>query len=573
MKPEPPRTRKEEYAAASILSAFERRPVTYSAVLLFCWVILLYWQAFTAPFVYDDLSIIQKNSTITSLRSALTYFRAAVPYSTDFPGPAGFYYRPLIWLSFALDRGLWGLFAPGYHLTNILLHWLNGWLGFLLLRRLSVPLLPALGTCLIWLALPVNSEVVAWTSARSHCLVFSFVLLALLSCCWYVQTRRAAALAGYFICALSALLTHELGLVLLPFSAIVLTVLNGWRTRTFVPVLSLALAANVLYAVMRHQAGGTSPATFRSVWPVGLSYLKYLGWLLLPLRMSIERSTDTPPPTFSFASILALVLLSGAIAAAIVLRKKAPDTVSGLAWALLALLPVSGLAFLYQGMAERYDYMASGGLVFAAVSLHAHAARHRPLQNAIAVCLVAWTLCGAVRLYSRLGDWSTETKLYQSSLEATPRSWILLLNLGNAYLQRGDLAHAVSTYEQALRVKPDASKAIANLGAALEMGGDFAGAEQQFRRALALDPNQPDIYSDLGTVVYEQGRMNEAATLFRKAISLNPRDATSYFNLGVLYAHAGHAEIAARMYEQALQINPEYPDAVRALRLLRNNSQ
>src|SRR5688572_18309838 len=34
----------------------------------------------------------------------------------------GIYYRPLVMLSFALDRAVWGDLAAGFHLTNLLLH-------------------------------------------------------------------------------------------------------------------------------------------------------------------------------------------------------------------------------------------------------------------------------------------------------------------------------------------------------------------------------------------------------------------------------------------------------------------
>ena len=571
MKPKqtPP---KAVYDRASIFSTFQNHSNAYSAILLLCWVFFLYWRVFAAPFVYDDLSTIQTNSTITTFHSALSYFRTAVPFGADFLGPGGSYYRPLTWLSFALDRALWGLWAPGYHLTNLLLHWMNGWLGYLLLRRVSVPVPAALGTCLIWLALPVNSEVVSWASARSHLMAFLFVLLALLSACGYVQTRRAAALVCYFCCALLGLLCHELAVLLLPFTAIVITPLKGWLSRAFIPLFSAAALADAIYGVVRRSAGGTSPATLRSLWPVGFSFFKYVGWLVMPIRMSIERSTDTPPAGFSIAAGAALLFLIALLAGAVLLRNKAPEILGGIAWTFAALLPVSGLIFLYQGIAERYDYMASCGLVFAAVSVPAHI-RDRRAKTVIVCCLIAWMFASTARLYARLGDWTEEAKLYLSSLEATPRSWILLLNLGNAYLQRGDLPAAIRTYQQSLEVKPDATKAVINLGAALEMQGNLTSAEEQFRRAIALDPKRADAYADLATVLYQEGRIHESAALFRKAIELNPRDATSYFNLGILYAHAGLPEIAKEMYGRALAINPGYADAKRALGQLRENGK
>lgn len=553
----------------TVSQRLERHPTLSFGILSACWVLLLYWRAFQCPFVYDDLSIVQKNSTILTLHSALRYFGTAVPFSTDFLGPGGAYYRPLTWMSFALDHAFWGLWTPGYHLTNLVLHWLNGFLGFLLLRGLGAAVLPTIATCLIWLALPVNSEVVAWASARSHCLVLLFLLLALLACCRYAQTKRVGGLAGYAVAGFCALLSHELGVLLLPLTGLVLFILRSWNRRIAGPLAVVACSALAIYEAARHLAGGNaSSPSLGSIWPVGLSYLKYLGWILFPLRMSIERSTDTPSAAFSAAAVAALLAIAGLAVAGFLLRKRAPAVSAGLAWALLALAPVSGLVFLYQGVAERYDYIASAGVVFAAVSI-GHYFRTRFSRQAFLAVLVLWTVAGTARLYARLGDWSSEERLYQSSLAATPRSWILLLNLGNAYLQNGDLGQAVQSYEQALKVNARSGKAMVNLGAALEMQGKLPAAEEQFRHALAIDPNRADTYSDLATVLYAEGRIHEAAALFRKAIELNPRDATSYLNLGLLYARSGLTGVAAQLYEQALQINPEYVDAQRALAALR----
>ena len=46
------------------------------------------------------------------------------------------HYHPLTWASFGLDYVLWGMDPLGYHLTNLVLHALNGVLVYVLLLRL-----------------------------------------------------------------------------------------------------------------------------------------------------------------------------------------------------------------------------------------------------------------------------------------------------------------------------------------------------------------------------------------------------------------------------------------------------
>ncbi len=53
----------------------------------------------------------------------------------------------------------------------------------------------------------------------------------------------------------------------------------------------------------------------------------------------------------------------------------------------IALLPFCGIVFLYQGMAERYDYLASEGLAFAVMAAALCVPRQR--MRAVVVSVVA----------------------------------------------------------------------------------------------------------------------------------------------------------------------------------------
>src|SRR4051794_39416151 len=96
-------------------------------------------------------------------------------------------YRPLTTLSFALNYHVVkgsrdGLPDPlPYHLTNMLLHWLNAWLVYGLLarhlRRYGRPL--AMLGAAIYAVHPLNTEVVANVAGRADLLVTFFILSAL----------------------------------------------------------------------------------------------------------------------------------------------------------------------------------------------------------------------------------------------------------------------------------------------------------------------------------------------------------------------------------------------------------
>jgi protein O-mannosyl-transferase len=151
----------------SELEAFAHHSGLWFAIVSACWVALLYRHVIGAGFVYDDVAQIQDNPALTSWHSVREYARHAVPFNNEFRGIGGSFYRPLFWFSLSLDRALWGLNATGFHLTNLLLHWANGLLAFLLLKRSHVSILLSGAVCIIWLGLPINTEVVAWISGRS----------------------------------------------------------------------------------------------------------------------------------------------------------------------------------------------------------------------------------------------------------------------------------------------------------------------------------------------------------------------------------------------------------------------
>jgi hypothetical protein len=99
----------------------------------------------------------------------------------------------------------------------------------------------------------------------------------------------------------------------------------------------------------------------------GLFFWKYLAWMVFPIHMSIERSTDTPPSGWSGHALAAWLFVALVCAALIVVHRKISRSPIGLAWMGIGLLPFCGIVFIYQGMAERYAYLASAGLALMVV--------------------------------------------------------------------------------------------------------------------------------------------------------------------------------------------------------------
>jgi protein O-mannosyl-transferase len=561
------------------------------------WVLALYHAALRAPFVYDDVKQILQNPWLGSLHSAMHFLRSSVSFTDDFLRSGQTSYRPVFWMSLVLDRAVWGLDHPGgFHLTNLLLHWADGLLGFLLLRRLGLTSLVAATSALLWLGLPINSEVVAWVSGRSYSLMFGFMLLGLLSGHAYLQSGRGRMLAGFGVCSLLALLSNEAGVLVIPLGILVAYATGGAAARRpRMLLLGGAAAVYALYFYLRHLVGIRSLNAAPTIWPVSLSFFKYLAWMFLPFHMSVERSTDMPANHFSAWACLGLIGLSGIAVLLFRIRKRLPDAAGGLMWTLIALLPFCGVMVIYQGLAERYAYLASAGVCLVICALM-FKVQDQERRTAVFSLVFLWVLWGVWRLESRVADWTDPARLYSASLQATPGSTKLLYNLGavseqrgalttaesayqkaltfkpdyepaiaglgNVYLRRNDPHRAQSVYYQALALKPDDAASITNLAVASQEMNETAVAEQQYKRAIAVAPNRDDAYTNLGALLFQEQRVPEAIAILSKAVSVNGQDATAYYDLAAIYQNIGKRDLALSLYRKVLALKPDDPDAL-----------
>ena len=532
-------------------------PGFWFAVISACWVLLLYWRALTGAFVYDDVLTIQNNTSLSSWHSVAKYFQVPVRLNDDFRGFAGSIYRPLTWLGFIIERHVWGLKPAGFHASNLALHWGNGLLGFFLLRRLRITITTAAFTSLVWLALPINSEAVAWIAGRHTVQATFFILCAQLSAASFVDSSRKSWLAAYATAGLAALLSNEWGALFLPLSWLILFASGKASRRSFISLSVAGCAPMILYLILRHATGAHLPAGSLAILPVGLSFFRYISWILLPVGMSVERSTDTPLDAPSPAALALLGGLVLTVAAAFFWRKRCGPSAAGVAWSTLALLPFCGIVFLYQGMAERYVYLASGGIVFALVTF---AMQLSPAyQKVFGAILLLWVGWGVFRLETRLADWQSESALFKSSLEVTPRSAILPFNLAVIAQNAGQAKRAEVLYQRALAANPNYVSAMVNLGNLLRQTGRYAAASALLERAITLAPRDPEAWLSLGNGYLQAGETEQARAAYERVLSMDPNRYEALLNLGAALQILRDDAGAKQMYGRAMALDPSKP--------------
>jgi tetratricopeptide (TPR) repeat protein len=578
-------------------------------LVLALWTALIYFRVIPHPFAYDDYSQIPRNPSIQSLAGTLNYFRNGVEFTNDFSGKSGEFYRPIFWLSLWADNAIGGPNPAGFHVTNIILHALNGILIFLIAREVFSETV-ALLSALVWLSLPIQSEVVAWISGRGLSLATAFILLTIIQAVRYARDRKAIRLWWVGITCSAALLSHEGGIVA-PALAILVAASgssSSTRRRTAMAVLASAGTPAAAYIFLRGlflHLGPPALSAFHDILlrtPVSLA--KYIWWTIDAPAMSVERSTELAGLQFT-SPVYALAWLTLVATSLIAAYSSVPLIACSIAGALTALLPFSQILPLYQSTAERYTYTASIGILFAIVALLSviRGRLHLPEWTPIAgLCL--WIALSIVPLQHRITAWSDEHTLYTTSLRASPQSYILYHNLGVAEEDAGRSDAAIALYAKSVGMKPDYITARKDLANLYLRNKRFSEADRAYTEILQYSPEDREAQFNLANVRLAQGNLQSAIMLLRAIVSkfpdffqaqvdlgialfgekdpearthleaalrLKPDSFEAAYNLGVLEEEAGHIAEAIKLYRRSLFYRPGNQNAADRLRDLTAN--
>lgn len=529
-------------------------------------VVLLYGPCVAGPFVYDDIGQIQQNSALMSLAGMHRYLIEAIPFTAHLRSFSGAFYRPLFWLLLSMERHAWGLSPVGYHLTSFIVHTLDATLIYIGLARVQPSRRLGWAIALIWLILPTNCEAVAWISGQAYPLSFLFILIALNAALSYLWKAKNRYLIVYSAAFIVAFLFNDAGIFIFPISLLIIYSFKQAYRGLRIRLLACSFMVTVVYLIVRAWSGARATNGHLSLSPIGISILKYIYLALFPLHLSIDRSSLTPSASWTPEAILSLIVIVLIVAAAVLLRNRIPMASFGIAWLVITLLPYSGLFPLYQGMAERYLYVSSLGLVLTIAALiDVFSIRARRVVSGVFVVVI---VCMAVRLHLRVLSWANPVTLYRSSLAVTPRSSQLWYDLGAAYEKADDFSRAVTAYQRAAALDPSYAQAWSGLGNIDYRIGEFTAAEQRYRQALAINPHLRIALKNLGVVLLQQGHPKEAIPYLQKAARINPLDNDLDDAMGIAFQESGDTTSARSYFLKALSVYPEDTIARKSLNML-----
>ncbi|HET9267512.1 MAG TPA: hypothetical protein VFO31_05085, partial [Vicinamibacterales bacterium] len=202
--------------------------------------LVVYLPAVRLEFAADDFLILDHLQKLDGFRHAAAYFEVNF-YA---------YYRPLVFLSYALDWTTWGLDAAGFHLTNVLLHAVNTMLVYALARRVGDATVAGVAA-LVFTLHPVNQEAVFWVSGRFDLLATAWILGSLV----LLWSPRPSAYWIGAACFGLALLSKESAATVVILAAAHGVLIEGrdqrWALARLVPIFVISAG----YVVARSAAG------------------------------------------------------------------------------------------------------------------------------------------------------------------------------------------------------------------------------------------------------------------------------------------------------------------------------
>lgn len=558
-----------------------RRPPHENKAMSIAWAIaglilatgVAYLPVLKAGYLWDDEALTE-NPQVRSV--------SGLPDIWLHPGTNRFeaHYWPVTYTSFWIEHRLWGDWPAGYHLTNLLLHALNGVLLFLLLRRMKLS--GAWAAAAVFAVHPVHVESVAWIIERKDVLSAAFYLGAfLLLTRYWEQGRRQGDFILALVCFAAAMLSKSIAVSFPLAAGLWLWWKEGKITRKTILILTpFLLAAVVIAGLDVRYAGHRESADFgfsflERLGIAGRAIVFYAGKLLwpYPLMTFYPRWDVEIPP-------LGPLIHPSAVGAVLVGLWAARGRIGRgpLALALyycVTLGPVLGLIdFHFMSLsfvADRFQYLASAGLIVliceGACRLREHLPGHlrktAPYAGMGILVLLAALTFRQARLYR--GD---ET-LFQHNVAWNPKAWAAHNNLGLAIGTRArsqtEWDEAMKHYRLALAAKPDFADAHINLGVALGRRGEYDEAIGHFRAALRMKPRSIEARNNLGFALLSRGDYAEAARELERGIALEPDDAAAHFHLAYAWLGLGETRKAVVELEWTLALDPERTAAANRL--------
>jgi len=533
----------------------------------------VYWPAMSGQFLLDD-TYLPYMSTSYVAASLFTWIKGL---------------RPLLmfsyWLNFQYaDPARVGMQDTfGYHFVNVNLHFFNGILVWLAVRkvlswtglekwRFDVLAIFAAG---LFLLHPLQTESVSYVASRSETLSVFFALGTLVVFLYRTGDalsigRTVAVLALYGAAVLSKEHTAVLPVLLLltdyywNFRFSVAGIRRNWRL--YVPTvvagaLAMAFVFRVLSAASTAGFGVKEFTWYQYFFTECRAIWDYLWMFLLPSGQNLDPEFPISHSITDHGSIVAMLGLLAATVCAWIYRRRFPLASYGWFAFLILIAPTSSLVPIKDPFAERRLYLPFIGLLFITVEF---VRRWKAGKNTLIAVLGVVLIVEASATYHRNQLWASPIDMWTDTVAKSPNKWRPRFQLAFAHYLAGHYPEAIEHYEKAAQIQPPNFDMLVDWALAYDGIGRYADAIAKLRQAEAIE-RSAHVYTEIGKEYGKMGKYPEALDALATAMQIDPNFSMAYYNRGGVYESVGKKAQAIEDYRRVLALDPRITFARDAL--------
>jgi protein O-mannosyl-transferase len=534
----------------------------------------VYGNSFDCSWQFDDAPNITDNPNLHMTKVSWEQINRALKSDRNNPH---FFYRPVACLSFALNHYFGGLDVFGYHLVNLIIHFLSSVFLFLFIfNTLHLPSLReryasnayavALLATVLWAINPIQTQAVTYIVQRMASLAAMFYILSMY---FYLKARTAthakskvAFFASSGLSFLLALGSKEnaamLPMSLFLYEAIVIqekTKLFFRRNlKWFVLVCSIIAIIGLIYFYFKQGTIFSFVKGYENR-PFSLTerlltqprvFIFYISLLLYPMpnRLSIAHSFEVSTSLFEpISTFFAILFLIGLIALSVAIVRKRPLFAYCTLFFIMNHL-IESTIFPLELIFEHRNYLPSM-LFFVPIGVgFCYVLEHFSYRKRMKYVLCAFIVLLFVGLghstFMRNFTWKNGKSLWIDASEKAPGEIRVHHNLGKFYQDHGLREQAIEEYKKALEAptgnrRDEAIATQYNLGKLHTDMGDLENGKNYYEKALAMNSRFIPAVINLANIFSRLGEAESANALLRNVLEMNPSDPHANLNVGLYY--------------------------------------
>lgn len=565
---------------------------------------LLYAQTMGFGYTLDDVAVLSGNNYVKDgfggFGDILStyYWHGNESFSASNSG----LFRPVSLLMFATEWQIFGDRPAVFHFVHILLYAITAYQLYRWLKEMSGKEGGhiALFATLLWIALPIHTEVVANLKSADEILSLLFSVIGLRFLVRWSSTDSVVTLlvAGVFF--FLAFLSKEAAILILPLGLLMLLMFRGKSIgQLIVPgaiLMGFALTWFIWhYAVItnadserfaydyRHNALLSSSSSADQLGTaIGLQ-ARYWLKMLLGYPLSHNYSFNEIPVN-GFADVWPWISLAGIGAAAFFAWKKfrsMPLLSFAIIFYFVTMLLTSNIFYKIGDIfAERFTFIPSIGFcILLAMLILRGAQKQFTATNGAIGMLTLLCLVYSIRTVARTPAWSDDTTLFMTDVDNAPNSGRIHGNVGLIYWNRAMADSNAMTRQQSLELSyAEYTRAFEidnrDYGSAMFLGqimyqkGDFKASIMWSERSIAirrqlLAEEGFDIIDDWNTLqntgdaFVRLEQFDSAAFYFTASAKVLPR-AEIFDRLGGAQLRAKDTAAAISAYSEAVRVDSSY---------------